>query len=166
MKAVHEIGLRVRPAHLGDAEALIALEHAAFGAAAWGGDAVADGLTATGVHGLVAEMDPLPLVTSRKGAMRAPVICGFALWRDLDSEAEILTFGVDPGYRRQGIARAMLSKLIDDAAGIGAARLFLEVAQSNAPAIALYQLAGFEVISRRAHYYRSGDDALVMRLAL
>ena len=151
------LNVRVRPAHLGDASSLARLERAAFGDGSWGGDAVADGLTAPGVHGLVARMGGQP--------GDAPP-CGFALWRELDCEAEILTFGVDPAMRRRGVARAILARLIDEAAGIGAVRLFLEVADTNHAARALYEAAGFEAISRRKRYYRNGDDALVMRLRI
>ena len=54
---------------------------------------------------------------------------------------------------------------------MGAAQAFLEVRVSNAPAIALYEEAGFVRIARRAAYYPAGadgvrEDALVMRKEL
>jgi ribosomal-protein-alanine N-acetyltransferase len=51
----------------------------------------------------------------------------------------------------------------------GAAEIFLEVGEGNAPARALYQTNGFAAVGRRAAYYRHGPeaaDAIVMRRAL
>ncbi|NVN31455.1 ribosomal-protein-alanine acetyltransferase, partial [Endobacter medicaginis] len=46
------------------------------------------------------------------------------------------------------------------------ARLFIEVAAGNGPAIALYRGCGFVEVGRRRRYYPDGDDALVMVLSL
>lgn len=143
----------VRQAQLGDAAAIVRIEGAAFGAASWGGSAVADGLTAPHVAALVAF-----------GAEAAP--SGFAFWRKLDDEAEILSIAVEPAAQRRGCARALLSAICSAARAAGIRRLFLEVDEGNAAASALYRAAGFETIGRRARYYRSGGDALVMRLNL
>jgi ribosomal-protein-alanine N-acetyltransferase len=44
----------------------------------------------------------------------------------------------------------------------GARRLFLEVAESNVGARALYARAGLVEVGRRARYYPDGGAALVM----
>ena len=44
----------------------------------------------------------------------------------------------------------------------GAAEMFLEVNENNAPAIALYTSRGFEISRIRKNYYKSGN-ALVLR---
>jgi ribosomal-protein-alanine N-acetyltransferase len=48
--------------------------------------------------------------------------------------------------------------------------LFLEVEDSNAPALALYERQGFREVARREAYYRKADGsaatALVMRVDL
>jgi ribosomal-protein-alanine N-acetyltransferase len=45
--------------------------------------------------------------------------------------------------------------------------VLLEVRASNAPALSLYRALGFEELYRRARYYAdTGEDAVVMRLAL
>ena len=88
---------------------------------------------------------------------------GFVMARRVADEAEILTLAVAPAARRRGVARA----LVEAAAGLGANRLFLEVAADNAAARALYAVAGFAEVGRRRGYYPRADgpaaDALVLR---
>lgn len=92
--------------------------------------------------------------------------CGFALVRAIAGEAEVLTIGVLPDYRRQGHGRALVDAMIGVAEAAGAEHLFLEVAEDNPAAQSLYRQAGFELIARRREYYgaeRGRIDALVMR---
>ena len=95
---------------------------------------------------------------------------GFILIRVVADEAEILTLAVAPGARRQGLGRRLVEVAARQAAGQGAASLFLEVAADNAAALALYQGAGFEPVGRRSGYYpRSGGlavDAMVLKRPL
>ena len=69
---------------------------------------------------------------------------------------------VDPNYRRQGVAEAILSAFLR----FGQAHLAfltLEVRASNAPAIALYEKLGFQQVGRRKDYYREPkEDALLL----
>jgi ribosomal-protein-alanine N-acetyltransferase len=86
-------------------------------------------------------------------------------------EAQLLNLSVVPDARRQGLGRALLERFCDDAVRCGAEQMFLEVRVSNAPAIALYESAGFTRVARRAAYYPAAgttapEDALVMRLTL
>lgn len=86
--------------------------------------------------------------------------CGIYLAAD---EGEVTNVAVAPGYRRHKIAETLLHKTMAEAHGRGAQRFFLEVRSQNAPAIRLYQKAGFRVIGSRKNYYQyPQDDALVM----
>jgi len=91
---------------------------------------------------------------------------GFALSRVIAGEAELLTLATDPGHRREGIAARVLAGVEAKAVQMGAERQFLEVAEDNTGARALYSAAGYAEISRRAGYYaRPGGtpvDALVL----
>ena len=78
------------------------------------------------------------------------------------SDTDVLTIAVDPDYRLRGIARHMLTSLIDWAYTKNSPTIFLEVEKNNQPAQALYIAEGFEVISERKDYYGAGIDALVM----
>ena len=99
----------------------------------------------------------------------ADELVGFILCRVMAGEAEVLTLAVRPAQRRRGIARA----LVDAAALLAsqtASAMFLEVADDNPAAVALYAQAGFAAVGRRAGYYaRPGApaaDAIVMRRTL
>jgi ribosomal-protein-alanine N-acetyltransferase len=81
--------------------------------------------------------------------------------------AEILTVGVVPAARRQGLARRMLAALYAEARRRGAVEMFLEVRVDNAAAITLYEREGFVEVGRRPGYYDRGRvDAVVMRRVL
>lgn len=144
---------RPRPAAKEDADLLVEIEAAAFGAASWGGRSVADSLSERLIATIVAE--------DADGAAS-----GFLMWRGIGDEAEILTLAVAPKAQRRGCAKALVAALIETARGEGVRSLFLEVEAGNNAAIALYAGAGFSRIARRARYYKSGADALVMRVDL
>ena len=82
------------------------------------------------------------------------------------SDTDVLTIAVDPDYRLRGIARHMLTSLIDWAYTKNSPTIFLEVEKNNQPAQALYISEGFEIISLRPDYYGVGLDALVMSKVL
>ena len=78
---------------------------------------------------------------------------GFLLARRAADEAEILSLGVLEARRRQGHAAALVRRTAEEAAARGASRLFLEVAEDNRPAQALYSRLGFVRIGVRPGYY-------------
>ena len=88
---------------------------------------------------------------------------GFVLARVVADEAEILTLAVDPHGQGQGAGRLLLQAAMGEARRRGAVAMFLEVAPSNAAALALYGSAGFVQVGRRPRYYPGGSDALVLR---
>jgi [ribosomal protein S18]-alanine N-acetyltransferase len=80
---------------------------------------------------------------------------------------ELRRIAVHPSVRRTGMARDLLRAVIDHARQSGCARIELEVAASNEPALALYRAHGFEQVGLRRAYYREPlDDALLMNLDL
>jgi ribosomal-protein-alanine N-acetyltransferase len=80
---------------------------------------------------------------------------------------ELRRIAVHPSVRRSGVARDLLRAVIDHARQSGCARIELEVAASNEPALALYRAHDFEQVGRRRGYYRQPlDDALLMNLDL
>ena len=78
-------------------------------------------------------------------------------------EADILTIGVLPAYRRRGIAREFMRQIEEWAQERQASAMMLEVEVSNDSAIKLYESLGYMKISVRMDYYGPGQDAHVMR---
>lgn len=90
---------------------------------------------------------------------------GFIVYRAVADEAEIITIGVAPDARRNGIAAAMLGIAEHELKKLNIKKIFLEVAQDNAPARALYAAAGYREIGVRPKYY-DGIDAILMEKSL
>jgi [ribosomal protein S18]-alanine N-acetyltransferase len=95
---------------------------------------------------------------------------GFIMGQLAADEAEILSLGVRRDHQRHGVGRRLVEALGRAARKAEARRLFLEVGQNNAAALALYKGLGFAETGRRKGYYqRSGavaEDALTLALAL
>ena len=100
-----------------------------------------------------------------RGAFLVEAPGGFAIGRAVAGEAELHTLVVAPPMRRRGTARRLLAAFAAAARARGATEAFLEVAEPNAGARALYAGDGWEEVGRRRGYY-GGADALVMRKAL
>ncbi|WP_341366989.1 GNAT family N-acetyltransferase [Yoonia sp. BS5-3] len=81
------------------------------------------------------------------------------LTRVIADEAEILTLATDPAFRRKGLARDALADAEADCVNAGATRMFLEVAENNAAALALYSGAGYGQVGYRPGYYLPKDGA-------
>jgi ribosomal-protein-alanine N-acetyltransferase len=77
--------------------------------------------------------------------------------------ADILTVGVVPEYRGQGIARQLMTGITKWAIDQGSIAMMLEVKTDNAAAISLYESLGYSRLNTRKDYFGSGLDALVMR---
>lgn len=103
------------------------------------------------------------------GAGTPRQIGGFVLAQVAADEAEILSVGVVPGWQRQGVGVKLIQGAKRAAAKSGAKRMFLEVAQSNAAALALYAKAGFTETGRRKGYYvkpgAKAEDAILFGAA-
>lgn len=92
-------------------------------------------------------------------------LTGFLIARQVADEAEVLNLAVLTEARRQGQATALLTTALDQFRNSGVLRIFLEVRESNLPAIAFYAKHGFISSRRRKAYYRNPvEDALCMEL--
>jgi ribosomal-protein-alanine N-acetyltransferase len=138
----------IAPAGADAAALLAALHQVAFPADPWNDSAMARLLAMPGAFALI--------------AMQAAEPAGFVLARVAADEAEIVTLGVAPAHARRGIGRHLLAAAAAEAARRGAARLFLEVADTNHAARRLYTAGGFREAGRRRRYYPDGTDAVVL----
>ncbi|MBE5928233.1 MAG: ribosomal-protein-alanine N-acetyltransferase [Lachnospiraceae bacterium] len=90
-------------------------------------------------------------------------VCGYLMLRITYDSADIMNVAVAASYRKKGIAGLMMQDVIGYAKNKGVESFLLEVRESNAPAIGLYEKMGFKTIGRRKGYYTSPtEDALVM----
>jgi ribosomal-protein-alanine N-acetyltransferase len=145
--------IEIRAAGTGDALAMAAI-HAACFAKSWDAVEIGQFLGVPGSLALLASTSP------------AQPPQGFLIVRGAGDEAEILTLAVEPGCRRQGLARALLGAATAALRAAGAKRLFLEVEDGNSAARGLYRSLGAVVLGRRPRYYEHGADADIFSLAL
>ncbi len=132
--------IEIRPATSGDLEAIGAIQRRAPEAAQW----------------------PAPecLKYDCTLAVMDGRVVGFLVSRAAADEREVLNLAVDPGYRRRGVARALLGAAINRSPG----RWFLEVRESNRTAREVYRSLGFIEVSRRPEYYENPrEHAIVLK---
>ena len=148
----------IRRAAIADAERL-ALLHA---------EGFPDGWTASAVAGLLARETVRGFIAVRPDIAPGPL--AFILTQGAAGECEILSLVTTAATRRKGFASALVRAAAQEAMSGGAGEMFLEVAEDNTPAQALYAALGFRAAGRRRGYYRAGKgalmDALILRAAL
>lgn len=90
-------------------------------------------------------------------------------------ELELLVVGVKANWKKCGLAKTMLSHVLDTARSIGFSKVVLEVRSSNVAAKSLYEKLGFRQDGVRTDYYmcreigpseRTREDALLYSLDL
>lgn len=84
-------------------------------------------------------------------------------------ECHLLNLTVKPQSQSNGLGGKLLDHLMRQGGERGAETVFLEVRESNHPAIRLYERSGFNEIGRRRDYYPAvggREDALVMAYTL
>ena len=97
-------------------------------------------------------------------------LLGYILFRLAGDEAEILSLGVRPAARGQGVGKKLVSAAVAAARARGAAKVFLETSPANDAAAGVYRALGFAACGIRKGYYRHKngeiEDALTMVLPL
>ena len=97
-------------------------------------------------------------------AVDGETVIGYVGSQAVCGEADMMNIAVLPDYRRQGIGKELVSSLIKMLNDREVHSLTLEVRTSNEPAIAMYNLLGFEQVGRRPNYYIAPrEDALILR---
>ena len=92
-------------------------------------------------------------------------VIGAADFQFVLDEGYVGNIAVKESFRRQGIGRALLQKMVESAQSLSLVFLTLEVRASNAPAISLYASSGFETVGTRKNYYQNpAEDAILMTL--
>jgi len=94
-------------------------------------------------------------------------VVGYAVFWVIGDFAELGDIAVKAEYRGMGIGDMLLEGVIDICKIVGVRSLFLEVRESNAVALRLYEKKGFTEITKRERYYTDPEeDAIVLGLAV
>jgi ribosomal-protein-alanine acetyltransferase len=150
--------LTMRPMRPEDATAIAAVDAACIGSAHWPAAAytIED---ASFLRGWVAQ--------ASGRARQDDAIAGFIAVRCVADEMEILNLAVAPESRRRGIAAQLFEEALQYARLHGVRRMYLEVRETNASALAFYAAKDMELTGRRTRYYINPvEDALVLSRAL
>lgn len=98
-----------------------------------------------------------------------PQPVGYIKARIVKDEIEIIALLTDKKYRKKGIGKELLNKLLNIANKKNIQRIFLEVSVENEIAIGLYKKFNFTNVGHRKGYYNINGkklDANIMRLDL
>lgn len=82
--------------------------------------------------------------------------------RDFAKKGHVISIAVLEGYRGIGIGRKLMEEGMKNVRESGASEIYLEVRQSNLPAIQLYRKLGFRAVRILEGYYRDGENAYLM----
>lgn len=87
----------------------------------------------------------------------ANAVIGYALLSVVVDESHVLNLCVAPRWRRRGVARLLLERMLHEAQTTAVHSMLLEVRPSNRGARRLYAAYGFKRIAKRPNYYPSED---------
>ena len=94
-------------------------------------------------------------------------LAGYIVARMGADELHINNVAVREPYRRLGIGRVLLDRILAEGERAGIQTAFLELRAGNTAALSLYEDCGFRVTARRSKYYSDPvEDALVMIVQL
>ena len=86
-------------------------------------------------------------------------VAGYMGVQIFSGEGYVTNVATLPEYRRKGVAKALIERVLQNKMEF----LTLEVRESNAAAISLYESLGFERVGVRPRFYRNPDEnALLM----
>jgi len=143
----------VREFRIEDLESVLAIAQDSPEAANWSRESYLE---------LLRESTALGLVWEDSGA-----VVGFLIGRVVADQAEVLNVAIQENRRRRGGATALLIAALENYRARGAQSVYIEVRQSNDPAIAFYLKLGFAISGRRRAYYSVPlEDAVVMKKKL
>jgi ribosomal-protein-alanine N-acetyltransferase len=145
--------VQVRAMREGDVDAVVAIETEAF-SSPWQRDTFLELIGRPNLEVLVMELEGSGVV-------------GYAvLWCVLD-QGELANLAIVPPLRGRGFGTRLLSSVVDVARRRGVQTMYLEVRDSNAPALELYRRFGFSQVGlRRGYYDRPKEDARILMAKL
>jgi ribosomal-protein-alanine N-acetyltransferase len=154
MSALMRCDPQLRPMELGDLDAVMRVEQAAYAFPWTRGNFV----------------DSLDAGYDARCAWLGGALIGYWICMPVLDETHLLNLTVSPSYHGRGLGRWLLGEVHAAALRAGSSAVWLEVRPSNAAALALYERYGFSRVGMRRGYYPAAgarrEDALLMRLDL
>ena len=145
-------GIRFRPMSTADMDEIMAIERSAY-RYPWSQGFFLQELQVACARSILAELDGK--------------IIGYVLFWLLPGTIDIHNLATHVNFRRRGVARRLLGRVLGQARVQSIGRVTLEVRKSNVLAQKLYESMGFLTTGLRKGYYSDdGEDALAMALEL
>ena len=145
-------GIRFRPMTTADMDEIMVIERSSY-RFPWSQGFFLQELQVACARSILAEVDEK--------------IIGYVLFWLLPGTIDIHNVATHVNYRRRGVARLLLGRVLGHAREQSVGRVTLEVRKSNLPAQKLYESIGFLISSVRKGYYSDdGEDALAMALEI
>jgi ribosomal-protein-alanine acetyltransferase len=141
----------IRPAVLGDLDAVEALENRVFSG---------DRLSRRSLRRYIDASGTLMLTAFSDGAFAGYALIGL---RKGSSGASVYSIAVDPDMNGRGVGKALMLAAERGAAARGRTTLSLEVRADNVAAAALYERLGYAKFDAIPDYYEDGETALRLR---
>ncbi|MBR3150221.1 MAG: ribosomal protein S18-alanine N-acetyltransferase [Eubacterium sp.] len=135
--------ISIKEAALCDVADIVKIEQACF-STPWTEQGVRESIENENTHLYIALVDG-----DAAGYMGVQIFSG---------EGYVTNVATLPEYRRKGVAKALIERALQNEMDF----LTLEVRESNAPAISLYESMGFERVGVRPHFYRNPDENAVL----
>ena len=140
---------KLRPGHLRDLEALIALEREFF--------TPDHQISRRGFRHFIASPKSTLVVAEIDGKVAG---CVLVLYRRGSKLARLYTIAVAKQFQGRGLARRLLAAAEHDAKRRGRRTMRLEVRADDGGAITLYETSGYRRFGKRPRYYDGRIDAL------
>lgn len=149
--------INIRPAKDSDMSAVAALEQECF-TDAWSEALISNMFSNSYDKIYVLTADDSEIDSSDNGDTGEKVL-GYINTRDIGGDVDLMALCVSPVHRNKGYAGMLIERILQEPYK----QIILEVRESNAPAIHLYEKYGFEKYARRERYYTSPvEDAIIM----
>lgn len=92
-------------------------------------------------------------------------VLGYISFTVILDECQIVNVAVDPSARKRGVGSLLLESFLEYVKALGTKSVFLEVRESNLPAINLYKKFSFcEIGISKNHYSKPTENAILMSL--
>ena len=94
-------------------------------------------------------------------------IVGYISFTVIIDECQIVNVATSPDFRKMGVGSKIIGCFLDRLQNDGVKSAYLEVRESNLPAINLYKKFGFSEIGvSKNHYSKPTENAILMKLEL